>query len=143
MIKGIDYVGVTVNFFCHDGQGNYVMHKRGKACRDEHDCWDFGGGGLKHGESLEEAMIREITEEYGTAPLTYEFLGYDEIFREHEGVPTHWLGFRYRVELDRTKVINAEPNKHDEIAWLTIDSLPTTLHSQVNKSIEKYKDQLK
>lgn len=57
MKKGIDYIGVTVSFYCHDGAGNFVLHKRNHNCRDEHGCWDFGGGGLKHGETLEDAFV--------------------------------------------------------------------------------------
>jgi 8-oxo-dGTP diphosphatase len=142
MIKGVDYTGITVSFLCHDGEGNYVMHKRGINCRDEHGVWDFGGGGLKFGETLKDALIREVVEEYGTPPLSVEYLGFDEIFREHESKPTHWIGFRYKVLLDRSKVINGEPQKHDEIGWFTLDTLPQPLHSQLQSTIEKYRGRL-
>jgi ADP-ribose pyrophosphatase YjhB (NUDIX family) len=142
MKKGIDFVGVTVNFFCHDGEGNYVMHKRGAGCRDENGCWDFGGGGLKHGETLDGCLSREVKEEYGVELFNPEFLGFNEIFREHEGQKTHWIGFRYRVELNREDVVNAEPEKHDEIGWFTIDEMPMPRHSQVDSAVKKYKDKL-
>ena len=29
---GVDYIGVTVVFYCHDGKGNFLMHKRSKNC---------------------------------------------------------------------------------------------------------------
>ena len=29
MIKGIDYTGVTITFYCHDGEGNYLFHNDG------------------------------------------------------------------------------------------------------------------
>ena len=29
------------------------MNKRGIKCRDEHGCWDFGGGGIDLGETVE------------------------------------------------------------------------------------------
>lgn len=142
MIKGIDYTGITVSFYCHDGQGNYILHKRNENCRDEHGCWDCGGGGLKFGESLEAALHREVKEEFGAEIINYESLGVDEVFREHDGQPTHWISFRYRVELDRGKVINGEPEKHDEIGWYRLDNLPTPLHSQMSSVLEKYKDKL-
>lgn len=142
MIKGIDYIGITVSFYCHDGEGNYVIHRRGVNCRDEHGTWDFGGGGVKHGETLEEALVREIQEEFGVVPLEYQYLGYDEKFREHNGVPTHWIGFRYIALVNRSKVINNEPDKHDELRWVTIDNLPEPLHSLVLRDLEKYKQYL-
>ena len=143
MTKGIDFTGITVSFYCHDGEGNFVLHKRSENCRDEHGNWDCGGGGLKFNERLLDAVKREVNEEYGTDPVKIEYLGVDEVFREHDGKPTHWLSFRYKVLVDRDKVINNEPHKHSELIWTTIDNLPSPMHSQVGPAIEKYKDQLK
>lgn len=142
MKKGVDYPGITVCFYCHDGEGNYVLHKRSEQCRDEHNRWDFGGGGLQAHESLESALYRDVQEEYGVVPESHSFLGFDEVFREHDGVPTHWISFRYLVKVDRTKVVNSEPEKHSELGWYRIDALPQPLHSMLPKEIEKYRHQL-
>lgn len=140
--KGTDYTGITVTFYCHDGEGNYVFHKRSDKCRDEHGRWDCGGGGLKFNERLLDAVKREVFEEFGTEPQKIEFLGNAEVFREHDGVPTHWIAFRYKVLVDRTKVINNEPEKHSELKWCTLDNLPSPLHSQITAEIEEYKNLL-
>ena len=137
--KGVDYTGVTISFFCHDGEGNFVMHRRNENCRDEHGRWDFGGGGLEFGETFEQCLIREIKEEYGTEPINFERIGVDEIFREHEGRPTHWVSIRYKAKVEREKVINNEPHKHDELTWVTLDALPSPLHSQLMSELEKYR----
>ncbi len=50
MKKGVDYTGVCVVFYCHDGQENVLMHKRSNKCRDEFGRWDIGGGGFEFGE---------------------------------------------------------------------------------------------
>ncbi len=138
MVKGIDYTGVTVTFLCHDGQGNYVLHKRSVNARDEHGCWDCGGGGVKFSERIEDALIREMAEEYGVRPLEYSFLGFDEAMREHDGKPTHWLAFRYKVLVMRDQVCNNEPEKIDEIGWFTLDALPEPLHSMMLPLLKKY-----
>ena len=44
MQKGIDFIGITTVFFCHDGKGKFLMAKRSKNARDEHGRWDIGGG---------------------------------------------------------------------------------------------------
>lgn len=143
MVKGIDYVGVAVAFYCHDGNGNYLFHKRSALCRDEHGRWDCGGGGLNVGERLLEAVTREVSEEFGTNPIEIEYMGMDEVFREHEGKQTHWIDFKYRVLVDRDRVVNSEPHKHDELGWYTLDNLPSPLHSQILHEIATYRDILK
>lgn len=142
MKKGVDYTGITVSFYCHDGDGNYVIHKRGQNCRDEQGTWSFGGGGLEFNETLTDAVVREVKEEFGADALEYTCLGFDEKFRTHEGVATHWIGFRYVVLVDREKVFNNEPDKHDELMWVTLDNLPNPLHSQEATDLEKYRDKL-
>lgn len=142
MQKGIDYTGVTVSFYCHDGHGNYIFHKRSDQCRDEHGRWDCGGGGLKFNETLLDAVKREVQEEFATLPQEIEFMGADEVFREHDGKPTHWIAFRYRVLVDRNKVVNNEPEKHEELIWTTLDTLPAPLHSQIEKELLQYKELL-
>ena len=67
--RGVDYIGVVCCFFCHDGNGKLLMHKRSKNCRDEIGVWDCGGGAMEFGEDFEQAARREIGEEYGVAPI--------------------------------------------------------------------------
>ncbi len=52
MKKGIDYIGVTCVFYCHDGKGKLLLHKRSENCRDEKGRWDCGGGAMELGETL-------------------------------------------------------------------------------------------
>ena len=142
MRKGIDYTGITVCFHCHDGAGNYAIHKRSDKCRDERGCWDFGGGGLQFGEKMEDGVKREVLEEYGAEAIELDYLGFDEILRDHNDQQTHWLSVRYKVRVDRDAVRINEPDKIDELRWVTMDALPDPLHSQLDWLIEKYRDKL-
>lgn len=142
MIKGIDYPGVSVSFYCHDGNGKYLFHKRGAGCRDEHGRWDNGGGGLKFGEKIEDALIREIKEEYCTDILEKEFLGVREAHREHEGKPTHWVVIFYKVLVDPKTIAIGEPDKCEELGWFTLDNLPEPLHSMVPSHTASFVDRL-
>lgn len=89
-----------------------------------------------------DGMKREVKEGYGVDALEIKFLGVDEIFRKHNERDTHWICIQYKVRVDRSKVINAEPDKHEELTWVRLDSLPTPLHSRIMPSLEKYKDRL-
>lgn len=141
--KGIDFVGVTIVYFCHDGNGKFVMAKRNANARDEHGRWDIGGGGLEHGDTVEETLRREIMEEYCTDVLEYEFLGFRDAHREYDGKKTHWIALDFKVRIDPSKVRIGEPHKFDEIDWFTLETIPTESHSLFPKFIELYGDKLK
>ena len=140
MQKGIDYIGISVGYICHDGKGNYLMNKRSVNCRDEHGAWDFGGGALEVGDSVEDCLKKEIKEEYGVDVLEEKFLGYLDVFRNQNGVDTQWLAMQYVVLVDREKVINGEPHKFEEIKWFRLDNLPTPVHTVVPIILTKFKD---
>ena len=124
MQRGVDYIGTTVRFFCHDGNGKLFLARRSKNTRDEHGRWDPGGGGLKHGESVEESMRREVKEEYGVTPLDTQFIGYFDAFRETpEGLPNHWLAMCFAVKVDPDEVTINEPEMVDDSGWFTLDNL--------------------
>jgi 8-oxo-dGTP pyrophosphatase MutT (NUDIX family) len=142
MKKGIDYIGNTVTFFCHDGKGNYLVSKRTDQCRDEHGTWDQGGGGIEFGDSAEDTIRAEVAQEYCTDVLDIEFLGYRDVFREKDGQPTHWIALDFKVLVDRNKAKNGEPHKFEEVRWCRIDEIPEPLHSQSAFTINKYRDRL-
>ena len=143
MKKGFDFPGVTIVYFCHDGKGNFIMGKRNKNTRDEHDRWDIGAGGLEFGEKVENTLRREIKEEYSTDVFGYEFLGFRELHRKHKGKTTHWIGLDFKVLVDSKKVKNNEPHKFDDVAWFTLETIPTKVHSQFPIFLKNYKEKLK
>jgi len=142
MEKGVDFIGITVVYFCHDGMGSFLMSKRKDTCRDEHGTWDPGGGALEFGITVEENLRKEIKEEYCTDVLNYEFLGYRDVHRIHNGARTHWIALDFKVLVDKTKVKNGEPHKLEKINWFTIDNLPKPLHSQFPNFLKLYKSRL-
>lgn len=143
MRKGFDYVGVSVSYICHDGKGNYLMSKRSTNCRDEHGTWDFGGGGLDLGCSVENTLLKELKEEYCVTPVSYEFVGYYDLFRKIEDKDTHWLALNFIVLVNPDEVKNGEPHKFDELKWFKLDNLPSPLHSAAPLFIKRYGDKLK
>jgi len=142
MKKGEDFTGITVVFLCHDGKGNVLLSKRGSNCRDEHGTWDPGGGGLEFGDTVINTLEKEIGEEYCTDVLDYEFLGYRDVHREHQGKRTHWIALDFKVLVDKKKAKNGEPHKLESVEWFTLDKLPSPLHSQFPKFLEDYKGRI-
>ena len=98
--SGIDYIGITTPFYCNDGKGTFVFNKRSHNARDEHGKWDLGGGQLHFGENLQEAVLREVKEEYGCEGDIQEQLPAHSIFRNLNGHDTHWLAIPFFVKVD-------------------------------------------
>ncbi len=65
---------------CHKGKVLMVRHNYG------HKLWTFPGGGVKRGEVLSEAIIREVQEELGVVLDAVTHLGTYESNYEHKQV---------------------------------------------------------
>jgi 8-oxo-dGTP diphosphatase len=144
MQKGVDFVGVSVVYFCHDGKGKFVMAKRSQNARDEQGRWDIGAGGLEYEDSAEDTLRKEIKEEYCADVLKFEFIGYRDVFRNHQGKATHWVALDFKVLVNPDQVKIGEPHKFDEIKWFSLNNLPkdSQMHSQLPFFLEKYKGKL-
>lgn len=138
MKQGKDYIGVSVAFVCHDGNGRILMHQRGPGCRDHHGTWDWGGGGVEYGEPLEQAVLREISEEYGVVGHIEKTLPVTQFIEDNN----HWVIHNHIVYIaDPTAVRTTESDKVADIQWFTIDGLPhDTMHPGCAKDWELIKD---
>ncbi|MCK2089460.1 RNA pyrophosphohydrolase [Thauera aromatica] len=65
----------------------------GKRIREH--SWQFPQGGIKHGESPEQAMYRELHEEVGLRPEHVKILGRTRGWLRYE-VPRHWIRREWR-----------------------------------------------
>jgi 8-oxo-dGTP diphosphatase len=143
MQKGIDYIGVGICAFCYDGNGKFVMVKRSNNARDEHGRWDIIGGGIEFGDTVEQTLVKEIKEELDADVKQFEFLGYFDAHREHNGKPTHWVQLAFKVLIDPKQVKINEPHKFDDLGWFDWDHVPSPTHSQFPRFIEKFGDKIK
>ena len=140
MEPGIDYVGVSTPFYCNDGEGNFLLHKRSSACRDEVGKWDFGSGQLEFGQTPEESVLREVEEEYGVMGEIQEKLPAHSILRENNGVKTHWIAIPFFVKVDIKRAKLMEPDRATELSVFRLDKLPMPLHSGLQITMKKYKE---
>lgn len=134
--RGVDCIGVGCIFICHDGTGRFVLHKRSNQCRDEHGRWDCGGGALEFGEDFEGAVKREVMEEYCAEAKEIRLCGTHNVLRDNNGTPTHWVVVTFAVLVDPSAVKNGEPHKMEELGWFTLNSLPSPLHSAIQKDFD-------
>ncbi len=58
--------------------------------RIKQNAWQFPQGGIKHGETPEQAMFRELREEVGLQPCHVKILGRTRDWMRYD-VPQHWV----------------------------------------------------
>ena len=141
--RGVDHIGVGCVFFCHDGQGNVLLHKRSVNCRDEQGRWDCGAGAMEFGESFEETLKREIMEEYCAEPIRFDFVTFKNSVRDNAGATTHWVHAFYLVELDPAMVRIGDPQKMEEIGWFPMEAFPEPMHTNLPHELEMVQTFLK
>jgi ADP-ribose pyrophosphatase YjhB (NUDIX family) len=137
---GVDYIGITTPFYCNDGNGNFLLHKRSKNCRDEQGMWDPGGGKLEFGESLEQSVLREVREEYGCEGIIQEQLPAHSVLRHHDRNQTHWVAAPFFILVKKEEVKNNDPAKIDEIGWFSLNKLPKPLHTGFQYTFNRYRE---
>jgi ADP-ribose pyrophosphatase YjhB (NUDIX family) len=135
---GIDFIGISTPFYCNDGKGNFVLHKRSKTARDEQGKWDFGGGRLDFGEQPQKGVLREVKEEWGVKGIIQEQVETHSIFRTQNGVKTHWLIIPFFIKVDISRVKIMEPTKFLGMGIFTLKTLPKPLHSGVKYTMKHY-----
>jgi len=143
MKTGINCIGVSTSFYCHDGTGKWLLHKRSGKCRDEKGVWDSGGGKLEFGLTLEENVLKEIREEYGCNATIQRQLPAITLLRQSpDGTKTHWIVVPFILIIHEKDVKNVkigDPEKMAEMGWFTFGNLPHPLHSGFQKTTELYK----
>ncbi len=139
--KGVDYIGVGVGAVIFDADGKVFLARRGKEARNETGKWEFPGGGVEFGETLERALAREVMEEYGFEIDVRELLDVVNHIIPAEG--QHWVSpsfvCRYRSGTPRIQ----EPHKCEEIGWFSVDRIPEEeLTIASKKSLESLKKKM-
>ncbi len=122
---GIDYIGVGVGaMIVKDGE--VLLLKRSANAQNERGCWENPGGAVEWGEKFEEAIKRELKEELGVEIKILGKLPIQECFMQKD--KQHWISQTFVADIkddDRPKIM--EPEKHDDISWFAINSLPKPL----------------
>lgn len=135
---GIDYIGVSVGALIVNDKGEIFITKRGVKATNERGTWEIPGGKVHFGETLEDAVKREIKEEYGVdVVLTYQFPAQNHLIPEES---QHWVPTCFIASITKNqepKIL--EPDKCEEIGWFGLNNLPEPLSIITKLDIENYK----
>lgn len=84
---------------------------------------------MEHGETFEEAVRREVKEEYCVDIMDLKHLGVNNVIRKNGKQKTHWIAILFAALVNPKKVKIGEPEKMEEIGWFSQNDLPSPLHS--------------
>jgi mutator protein MutT len=87
---------------------------RRSAHRSYPDCWDLIGGHVEPGETIEQALVREVEEETGAVPLQFAKLA----LLSADDIELHV----YRVDAWSGGNPSLRGDEHVELRWFTVEA---------------------
>lgn len=138
MKPGVDHIGVSVGALIFNDKGEILLNKRSQQARNARGCWEAIGGRVHFGETREEAIRREVKEEFGVEiTIESELHTADEILTKEK---QHWVATSYIARIkDRKEPKILEPDKCDAIGWFSLDNLPSPLSYITKVDLAAYK----
>jgi len=140
MKRGVDFIGVGVGALLVDAQGRLFLARRGPLARNERGLWEFPGGAVEFGETLAEALRREMREEFGIQIAVGELLDVVDHLLPEEG--QHWVSPAYLCTLTSGEPAIHEPGKCTQIGWFAPAEVPNELTRITRQNLEHYRQRL-
>jgi len=137
MKKGVDYIGVGVGAVIINENNEILLLKR--LVEPEQGCWTIPGGTVEFGETVEEAIIREMEEEIGVKIEVVKLLGVTNHILKDE--KKHWVSPAFLVKIVKGVPENKEPHKHEDLKWFSTNSLPINPTMTTKVALNNYLNQ--
>jgi len=113
-----------------------VLLLKRSTTRNQNGYWSQPGGAVEFGETIKQAITREIREEVNVDIRLIRYLSYTEqIFRKEN---QHWLAISYLAKIISGNVKNLEHHKHSDLKWFPINKLPKKLSKTTRDSTRAY-----
>lgn len=98
-------------------EGKVFLAKRGKNVKLDAGLWETPGGGVEFGETMAEALKREVMEEHGVVVEVGEMLDVVEYIDKEKGEHHVSPAFVCKIAEDTPQIM--EPDKCEEIGWFS------------------------
>ena len=100
-----------------DGEGRRLILQRSRKSKGNPGKWEFPGGKADPGERIDEALLREVTEETGLMIALERVVGYGQ--SELPGKTIVYVFFEARLEAGEVRL----SDEHDAFAWVELAAL--------------------
>lgn len=138
---GKDFIGVGVGALIFNDEGHLLLTLRGKKAKNERGKWEIPGGSVEFGETIEEAIKREITEELDIEIEVTEMLQLcNHIILDEQ---QHWVSPTYICKIIKGEPKLLEPEKCDRIGWFSLEDaekLPLSIVTKQDIAILKKRE---
>ncbi len=135
MTTRFTYIGSAYLFLMKDGQ---ILLQRRFQTGFEDGNYGVPAGHLDGGETAREGCAREIREEIGVVIDPADLTVVHTMFRKaanDERVDFFMVATKYEGE-----IVNAEPHKCDDLAWFSLEALPSNMVHYVREALEHYRN---
>jgi 8-oxo-dGTP diphosphatase len=140
MIRGVDYIGVGVGAIIVREDGKLFLAQRGAKAKNERGLWEFPGGAVEFGETLHDALKREMQEEFKIEIEIGELLDVvDHILPDEK---QHWVSPSYLCKIRSGNPVIVEPEKCSQIGWFSLDVIPNNLTLITARNLDHYRQLL-
>lgn len=121
-------MAITVKAVVLNAKGEVLLLKRSKKCLNG-GKWDLPGGHIDAGETISEAITREVLEETGLKTTIGAILDAVEFPKDHKAFKSEKRGLRYIAfaEGEEVKIDKAE---HSEFKWLSLSEAEEMLEDK-------------
>jgi mutator protein MutT len=141
MKAGKDYIGLGCGALIINDRDETLLMLRSKNSKNEAGYWSKPGGSVEYGETVEDAVKREIKEELGVEIELLDSLGHTNHIIPAEN--QHWLAISYSAKIVAGEPVICEPHKCDEIKWFGLDELPEKITQTTKEPIDYYLKSIK
>lgn len=120
IVPGIDVPGIGVGGIIINNNKILLLKRK---LEPEIDSWCYPGGRLEFGETLEDAVIREIKEEVNLKVIILKYIGYGNQITENY----HWVNHTFITQVINGVEKNIDTAAHSDMQWFDINDLPENL----------------
>lgn len=120
--KNLRMMGLTVKAVLLNSRNQVLVLRRATGENSNAGLWDLPGGGVEKGETLEEALKREIKEETGLDSKLGPLVKVSEFPRDHIAFESEKRGLRFiAYVLGDDDQVKIDQREHIEFRWLDLD----------------------